>query len=174
MALRSSQSVALHREQIRLMQELEEQALREESKSHHDFLSAYQTTLHHSPQPLEENLATSYHTLLGNHLHHLHPFNLPGHPQHGRTTTLPAVSPLPVPKWSPQPKRWLPMPEPQGSMSIDETTSRATCRKGHLVPRSMRPQPGLLHLNLVACRGFSPGLQYRKRGQVMLLFQAFI
>ena len=38
-ALRSSQSVALHREHIRLMQELEEQALREESKSHHDFLS---------------------------------------------------------------------------------------------------------------------------------------
>ena len=48
-ALRSSQLVALHREQIRLMQELEEQALREESKSHHDFLSTYQTALHHSP-----------------------------------------------------------------------------------------------------------------------------
>ena len=33
MALRSSQSVALHREHVRLMQELEEQAIREESKS---------------------------------------------------------------------------------------------------------------------------------------------
>ena len=64
-ALRLSQLVALHREQIRLMQVLEEQALREESKSHHDFLSTYQTALHHSPQPLKEYLATSYHTLLG-------------------------------------------------------------------------------------------------------------
>ena len=64
-ALRSSQLVALHREHIRLMQELEEQALREEGKSHHDFLSTYQTALHHSPQPLKENLATSYHSLLG-------------------------------------------------------------------------------------------------------------
>ena len=64
-ALRSSQSAALHREHIRLMQELVGQALREESKSHHDFLSAYQTALHHSPQPLKENLATSYHSLLG-------------------------------------------------------------------------------------------------------------
>ena len=64
-ALRLSQLVALHREHVRLMQELEEQALREESKSCHDFLSAYQTALHHSPQPLKENLATSYHSLLG-------------------------------------------------------------------------------------------------------------
>ena len=64
-ALRSSQSAALHKEHVRLMQELEEQALREESKSHHDFLSTYQTALHHSPQPLKENLATSYHSLLG-------------------------------------------------------------------------------------------------------------
>ena len=64
-ALRSSQSVALHREHVRLMQELEEQAIREESKSHHNFLSACQAILHHAPQPLKENLATSYHVLLG-------------------------------------------------------------------------------------------------------------
>ena len=64
-ALRSSQLEALHREHIRLMQELEEQSLSEESKSRHNFLSAYQTALHHSPQPLKESLATSYHTLLG-------------------------------------------------------------------------------------------------------------
>ena len=65
MALRSSQSAALHRERMRLMQELEEQALGEESKSHHDFLSTCQATLYHTPQPLRENLATSYHILLG-------------------------------------------------------------------------------------------------------------
>ena len=64
-ALRSSQSMALHREHMRLMQELEEQALREESKSHHNFLSACQAALHHTLQPLRENLATSYHIILG-------------------------------------------------------------------------------------------------------------
>ena len=52
------------------MQELEEQAVREESKSHHDFLSACQAILHHAPQSLKENLTTSYHIFLGcNHLH---------------------------------------------------------------------------------------------------------
>ena len=64
-ALRSSQSVALHREHMRLMKELEEQVLREESKSCHGFLSACQATLHHTLQPLRENLATSNHVLLG-------------------------------------------------------------------------------------------------------------
>ena len=65
MAMRSSQSATLHREHVRLMQELEEQAIREESKSHHNFLSACQAILHHTPQPLKENLTTSYHILLG-------------------------------------------------------------------------------------------------------------
>ena len=64
-AMRSSQSVTLHMEHVRLMQELEEQAIREENKSCHDFLSACQAILHHAPQPLKENLTTSYHVLLG-------------------------------------------------------------------------------------------------------------
>ena len=53
MALRSSQSVALHREHVRLMHELEGQAIREESKSHHNFLSTCQAILHHAPQPFK-------------------------------------------------------------------------------------------------------------------------
>ena len=64
-AVRSSQSTVLHREHVRLMQELEEQAIREESKSHHDFLSTCQAILHHALQPLKKNLTTSYHVLLG-------------------------------------------------------------------------------------------------------------
>ena len=123
-ALRSSQSVALHREHVRLMQEPEEQAIREESKSHHNFLSACQVILHHAPQPLKENLATSYHVLLG---------QSPPSPPSAPPARAPpveeqpptAASPTPVPKWSPQPKRWHPLPELQGSMSIDKTTPRA-------------------------------------------------
>ena len=65
MAVKSSQSATLHREHVRIMQELEEQAIREESKSHHDFLSTCQAILCHALQPLKENLTTSYHILLG-------------------------------------------------------------------------------------------------------------
>ena len=56
---------ALHREHVRLMHELEEQTIREESKSCHNFLSACQAILLHASQPLKENLTTSYHILLG-------------------------------------------------------------------------------------------------------------
>ena len=123
-ALRSSQSAALHREHVRLMQELEEKAIREESESHHDFLSACQAILHCAPQPLKENLGTSYHILLG---------QSPPSPPSAPPARAPlveeqppmAASPMPVPKWSPWPKRWHPSPEPWGSMSIDKTTPRA-------------------------------------------------
>ena len=64
-AVRSTQSARLHREHVKLMHELEEQAIREENKSHHNFLSTCQAILLHAPQPLKENLSTSYHILLG-------------------------------------------------------------------------------------------------------------
>ena len=62
---RSTQSARLHREHVEHMHELEEQALREENKSPHNFLSACQAILCHSPQPLKDNLSTSYYVLLG-------------------------------------------------------------------------------------------------------------
>ena len=122
--MRSSQSMTLHREHVRLMHKLEEQAIREESKSHHDFLSACQAILHHATQPLKENLTTSYHVLLG---------QSPLSPPSATPTRTPpveeqpsaAISPRSVPKQSPQPKRWHPLPEPWGSMSIDETSPKA-------------------------------------------------
>ena len=124
-AVRSSQSTTLHREHVRLMQELEEQAIREESKSHDDFLSTCQAVLHHALQPLKENLTTCYHILLG---------QSPASPPSATPTRTPlveeqpsaATSPQSVPKWSPWPKRWHPSPEPWGSTSIDETSPQAT------------------------------------------------
>ena len=62
-ATRSTQSARLHREHVKHMHKLEEQAIREESKSHHDFLFTCQAILLHAPQPLKENLSTSYHIL---------------------------------------------------------------------------------------------------------------
>ena len=101
--MRSSQSVKLHREHVRLMQELEEQAIREESKSHHDFLPACQAILHHALQPLKENLTTSYHVLLGQ--------SPPSPPSAPPTRTPPAEEqlsaaafPRSVPKQSPMAK----------------------------------------------------------------------
>ena len=124
-ALRSSQSATLHREHVRLMQELEEQAIREESKSHHDFLPTCQAILHHALQPLKENLTTSYHVLLG-----WSPMSSPSAPP-ARAPLVEeqpsaATSPRPAPKQSPWPKRQHPLPEPQGSTSIDETSPKAT------------------------------------------------
>ena len=136
-AMRSSWSETLHREHVRLMQELEEQAIREKSRSHHDFLSAYQAILLHAPQSLKENLTTSYHVLLGQS-----PLSSPSAPP-ARTSpveeqTSTATSPRPVPKWSPWPKRQHPLPEPQESTSIDETSPQAT-QEG---PTSSKRQEG--------------------------------
>ena len=64
-ALRISQSIVFHREHSRYMQDLEEQAFGEESRSHHDYLSTCQVALSHNPEPLRGALATSYHILLG-------------------------------------------------------------------------------------------------------------
>ena len=64
-AARSTQCTTLCREHVKHMHGLEEQALSEEIKSHQDFLSTCQAVLHHAPQPLKENLSTSYLILLG-------------------------------------------------------------------------------------------------------------
>ena len=64
-AARSTQSAILHREHVEYMHQLEEQALSEETKSCCNFLSACQAILCHAPQPLKDNLSTSYHILLG-------------------------------------------------------------------------------------------------------------
>ena len=68
-AVRSSQSTVLHREHIRLMQKLEEQAIREESKSHHDFLSVCQAILCQCPNgPMAKKVA-SFTRATGEHIH---------------------------------------------------------------------------------------------------------
>ena len=64
-AARSTWSAKLCREHVQHMHKLEEQALREENKSHQDFLSTCQAILCHALQPLKENLSTSYLVLLG-------------------------------------------------------------------------------------------------------------
>ena len=62
-ATRSTQSAILHREHVEYIHQLEEQTLSDETKSHCDFLSTCQAILCHAPQPLKDNLSTSYHIL---------------------------------------------------------------------------------------------------------------
>ena len=94
----------LHEEHGKYMQGLEEQAFREESRSHHDVLSSCQATLSHSPQLLRGALATLYHLLLGQ--------APPSPPPILPPRTLPveeqpstATPPTPMPKQSPRLKR---------------------------------------------------------------------
>ena len=123
--MRSTQSTRLHREHVKLMHELEEQAMREESKSHHDFLSTCQAILLHAPQPLKENLSTSYHILLGQLPLSLQSVSFARTLQAEEQPSATA-SPRPEPKQSPWPKRQHPSPDPWGSMSVDETSSKAS------------------------------------------------
>ena len=64
-AWKISQAAMLHKEHGKYMQDLEEQALGEESRSCNDFLTACQVILYSSPPPLRSTLVDSYHILLG-------------------------------------------------------------------------------------------------------------
>ena len=60
----------------------------------------------------------------GDHLCHLHLFLLAKAPFVEEQPPM-AAPPAPMPKWSPRLKRQLPLPEPQGSTSIDGTAPKA-------------------------------------------------
>ena len=123
-ATRSTQCATLHREHVNHMHEFEEQALSAENKSHQDFLFACQAVLHHAPQPLKENLYTSYHVLLGSLPSSLQSIPFAKTPQ--AEEPLPATaSPRPEPKLSSWLKRWHSSPDPHGDTSIDETSPKA-------------------------------------------------
>ena len=113
-ALKVSQSTAFHKEHDRFMWDLEEPAIKDESQSHHDLLSACQATLSHNPQPLRGAMATSYHLLLGQA-----PPSPPTVPPQKACPVeeQPSMAALlaPTPKQSPRPKRHHPSPEPMGS-----------------------------------------------------------
>ena len=64
-AQKISQAAMLHKEHGKYMQDLEEQAVGEESRSHNDFLSACQVISYSSPPSLKGALVALYHILLG-------------------------------------------------------------------------------------------------------------
>ena len=110
----TSQAAMFQKEHYNYLQSLEEQALGEESRSHHDILSSCEATLHHSSQSIRGVMAVSYHLLLGQTP------QLPSLIQPPRTPpveeqTFSATPPTPMPKQSLRPKRCYPSPEPMGN-----------------------------------------------------------
>ena len=103
------------------LKSLEEQAFREESRSCHEVLSSCQAALCHSPQPLRAVLAASYHLLLGQSPPSP-PLILPQRTLSVEEQPSTAAPPMPTPKQSPRLKRWLPLPEPTGSMPLGGAT----------------------------------------------------
>ena len=103
-AQKNSQAAMLHKEHGKYMQDLEEQVMGEESRSHNNFLFAYQVTLYSSPPSLKGTLVASYHILQGQ-TPLSPPLVLPqrASPVAEQPTT--AISPTLAPKQSPRPKR---------------------------------------------------------------------
>ena len=107
------------------MHDLEEQAVGEENRSCNDFLSTCQVILYSSPSLLKGALAASYHILLGQ-TPLLPPLVLPQRASPMEEQPTAAVSPTLVPKQSPRPKRWHPMPDPMESLPIGGASPKAT------------------------------------------------
>ena len=103
-AQKTSQAVMFQEEHGKYMQNLEEQAFREESRSHHEVLSSCQDTLCHSPQLLRGALAALYHLLLGQ-APPSPPLILPPRTPSVEGQPSTAVPPMPMPKQSPRLKR---------------------------------------------------------------------
>ena len=148
--MRYSQFVTLYREHVRLMQELEEQAIREESKSHHDFLSACQAVLHHAPPSLKENLTTSYYILLGQSPSSLHLLQPPEHPQWRDSHQL-----LPLPDQypnGPHGQKGGILCQSHGEAHLWMKLPLRPCRKDQPAPRDERLPSGSPHSNPVMQR----------------------
>ena len=110
--MRSTQSMRLHREHIKLMHKLEEQAIREESKSHHDLPFCLSSCILHpcSCNPSGRIWLPPTSSYWG---------NLPPSPPSAtvcqgtpgrRTATCSHLSHASAQTWSPWPKRQLPLP----------------------------------------------------------------
>ena len=103
-AWKISQATMLHKEHGKYVQDLEEQAMGEESRSCSDFLTTCQVVLYSSPPPLKSALAALYHILLGQ-TPQSPPLISPQRTSSMEEQLTATVSPTPTPKQSPRPKR---------------------------------------------------------------------
>ena len=113
------------RQHAKVMGDLKEQVIQEESRCQTDFLSTCQAALHTSPMELKCMLVASYQILLGQ-ASTSHPFTLSQRTSPVEEQSAPAAPPVPVPKQSPRPKRWYPSPDPVDSTPLGGTTFKTT------------------------------------------------
>ena len=118
------QAMMFQEEHCNYLQGLEEQALREESRSHQDILSSSQAALSCSPQSIRGVLVASYHLLLEQAPPSPSLIQPPRTPPMEEQTSS-AAPPIPMPKQSPRPKRWHPLPELMGNMPLGGATLAA-------------------------------------------------
>ena len=145
-----SQAESFQREHGNVMQDLEEQAIREEGRSQADFLSTCQVFLYNSPPELKNTLATSYHILLGQTPLST-PLALLQRTSLVEEQPTSAAPPTSAPKQSPRPKRWHPSPDPVESIPMGRTTLKATLG-GPPPPRGKRSLPSSEHSSQAAPR----------------------
>ena len=152
-AQKITQAAVLHKQHGRFMQDLEEQAMGEEGRSHNNFLSACQITLYGSPPSLKSTLGASYHILLGQ-VPPLPPLISPQgtSPLEEQPTT--AISPTPVPKQSSRPKRQQLSPDPVESIPIGGATPKATSG-GPTSPKKWETPQWFTTLNPNRAKAFS-------------------
>ena len=132
----ASQAESLHRWHAKVIKHLEEQVIQEEGKSQIDFLSACQAALNANPGEFRGTLVASYHLLMGR------PPCLTHSPYHKELLLLSNhcfSSSSCTSTWTlPQPKRWLPSPDPVDSTPLGRTMSKATA-EGPLAPKVRGP-----------------------------------
>ena len=121
----ASQARLLQGQHGKIMQDLEEQVIWEESRCQSDFLSASQAAVHDSPAELKGMLVASDHILLGQ-APTSQPFALLQRTSPAEEQSTPAAPPTPVPKQSPRPKRQHLSPDPVESLPLGGTTSKTT------------------------------------------------
>ena len=108
---RASQAELLQRQHGKVMWDLEEQVIWQESDCQSDFLSACQAALYTSLVEVKGVLVASYQVLLG-HAPAPHSFSLLPRTSSMEEQPAPAAPPAPVPKQSTRPKRQHPSPDP--------------------------------------------------------------
>ena len=99
----ASQDDSLHCSHTKSIQCLEEQAIKEESKSQLDFFLACQATIQASPVELCIVQVAFYHILMGQ-APTSHPFSLSQRASSSEEVSAPILPPPPVPEHSPRPK----------------------------------------------------------------------
>ena len=120
----TSQVAIFQEEHYNYLWSLEEQALGEESRHHHDVLFSCQATLCHSSHLIRGVLAVSYHLLLVQTPPSPSLIQPPGTPPVEEQTSS-AAPPMLTPKQSLRPKRYHPSPEPMGDILLGRATLAA-------------------------------------------------